>query len=205
MHASGMMHAHRGHTRVTETIDMERKCGRSAEHRSRRAPAIGMAAWVLLSALARPSEAEVVGVSASGFEVREQASIAASPATVYQAAITPSAWWDAAHSYSGSLTLDARAGGWSVQHMVVVNAMPGKLLRLRGALGPLQGMGVEGALSIRIESGASGAQVSLTYAVGGYSARGFEELSKGVDQVLALQLERLKRLIETGRPTAQAP
>ncbi|HLW24096.1 MAG TPA: SRPBCC family protein [Steroidobacteraceae bacterium] len=173
-----------------------------------------MAAWVLLSALARPSEAEVVGVSASGFEVREQASIAASPATVYQAAITPSAWWDAAHSYSGSLTLDARAGGcWcetlpgggSVQHMVVVNAMPGKLLRLRGALGPLQGMGVEGALSIRIESGASGAQVSLTYAVGGYSARGFEELSKGVDQVLALQLERLKRLIETGRPTAQAP
>jgi len=188
--------------------------GREFACRVRRAIAISLRGVAILCGLAGASHAEVLSVGASGFEVREQLPVAASPATVYQAAITPSRWWDAEHSYSGSaanLTLDARAGGcWcetlpgggSVQHLVVVNVMPGKLLRLRGALGPLQGMGVDGALSIRIESTPSGAQVTLTYVAGGYSAQGFDELSKGVDQVLGQQLERLKRAIETGRPTA---
>lgn len=162
----------------------------------------------------------MTSVAANGFEVREEADVAASPAHVYRALILPSRWWDPAHSYSGkaaNLTLEPRAGGcWcerltdggSVQHLVVVNATSGKLLRLRGALGPLQGMGVDGALSIKIESSpaagnpAAGSHVTLTYAVGGYASQGFEQIAKTVDEVLSRQLTRLKRLIETGRPTA---
>jgi hypothetical protein len=101
--------------------------------------------------------------------------------------------------------LDARAGGcWcetlidggSVEHMRVVYVAPGKALRLRGALGPLQGLGVEGAMTLSVKAAASGTDISISYAVGGYVKDGFDGLSKGVDHVLAEQLERLRKLID---------
>ena len=66
---------------------------------------------------------------------------------------------------AANLTLDAKAGGcWcetlpdggSVEHLVVVFADPGKTLVMRGALGPLQGLGVEGALSIVLKPAGDG-------------------------------------------------
>lgn len=156
--------------------------------------------------------AEVTAVGSEGFEVREQIHVSAAPAAVYAALITPARWWDSQHTYSGNaanLTLDAKAGGcWcerladggSVLHLIVVYAAPGRALRLRGGLGPLQAMGIEGALSFSLKGGNDATDLTVTYAVGGYAKEGFDNLSKAVDGVLGEQVARLHRLIETGAP-----
>lgn len=162
------------------------------------------------------ASAAVVDAGPAGFTVTETAVVAASPQRVYEALIAPSHWWSPEHTYShnaANLSLDARAGGcWcetlpgggSVQHLVVVTAMPGNILRLRGALGPLQAMAVDGAMTVALTSGANTTHLAMTYTVGGYSRRGFFELSKAVDGVLNEQVARLKRLVETGTPDLPA-
>ena len=165
---------------------------------------------VLTAALSigRPAAAEVVSAGQNGFEIRETVHVAAAPEKAYAALLQPARWWSSEHSFSGSaanLTLDARAGGcWceklndggSVEHMRVVYVAPGKVLRLRGALGPLQGLGVEGAMTLSVKAGASGADITMSFAAGGYVKDGFDALSKGVDHVLGEQLERLRKLID---------
>ena len=80
--------------------------------------------------------------------------------------------------------------------MRVVYVAPGNTLRLRGALGPFQGLGVEGAMTWSLKGSANTTEISVTYNVGGYSKDGFEGAAKGVDQVLSEQLQLLKKLIE---------
>lgn len=160
--------------------------------------------------------AAVEDEGANGFTVSEKADIAAAPGHVYEAVLAPARWWSSEHTYSkdaANLTLEARAGGcWcetlpgsgSVQHLVVVNAIPGKLLRLRGALGPLQGLAVDGAMTFSLRPAGNATQLTLTYTVGGYSKQGFAELAKAVDAVLGEQTARLKRFIETGSAESAA-
>jgi hypothetical protein len=170
---------------------------------------VALAAVLALPQLiAAPAAAEVVGVGANGFEIRESVHVAASPDKAYAALLMPSRWWSSEHTFSGSaanLKLEARAGGcWcetladggSVEIMRVVYAAPGKALRLRGALGPFQSMGVEGAMTWSVKSSAAGTDISLTYAVGGYVKDGFDGLSKAADRVLGEQIERLQKLID---------
>ena len=156
--------------------------------------------------------AAVDGSGASGFQVSESAHFAASPDLAYSAFIQPSRWWSPAHTYShdaANLSLDAKAGGcWcemlpgggGVQHMTVVYTAPGHAIRLRGALGPLQGMGADGALTVEFKPAGSSVDVTMTYAVGGYERNGFAGIAAAVDGVLDEQLQRLKRAIESGSP-----
>src|SRR5258708_36324901 len=106
---------------------------------------------ILLAIIAAPLRGEVIESAATGFLVRHTAAINAPPATVY-AALTDGVggWWDPAHTLSHdarNLSVDAKPGGCfcerlpgggGVQHMSVVYASPGKLLRLTGAIGPRQ-------------------------------------------------------------------
>ena len=159
--------------------------------------------------------AEVTDVGGGGFEIVEQVHVAAAPAAVYAAVIAPARWWDSQHTFSGSaanLTLSAKAGGcWcetlanggSALHLTVVQVVPGKSLRLRGALGPLQGMAVEGAMTFSVKSAGTGTDLKVSYVVGGYAKDGFEGISKAVDRVLSEQVARLQKLAETG--TADSP
>jgi uncharacterized protein YndB with AHSA1/START domain len=152
--------------------------------------------------------AEVTSVASTGFEVRETVHVAAAPDKAYAALLLPARWWGSDHTFSrnaDNLKLDARAGGcWcetlpdggSAEHLRVVFAAPGKALRLRGALGPLQGMGVEGAMTWSLKASGTGTDISVSYAVGGFAKDGFDDLSKGVDHVLGEQIERLKKLID---------
>jgi uncharacterized protein YndB with AHSA1/START domain len=152
--------------------------------------------------------AEVLSVAGNGFEVRETAHIAAQPDKVFAALLVPAHWWNSEHTFSGSaanLVLDARAGGCfcetlpgggSVEHLIVVYVSPGKTLRLRGALGPFQGLAVDGAMTWSVKSAAGGTDLSLTYSIGGYLKNGFDELSKAADQVLGDQVVRLKKSLE---------
>ena len=93
----------------------------------------------------------------SGFTVRITVHVAAPPSGVFDALTMPSRWWNPQHTFSGDashLRLELKAGGCfcetlpnggSVQHLTVVYVDPGKALRLRGALGPFQSLGVDGA------------------------------------------------------------
>jgi Polyketide cyclase / dehydrase and lipid transport len=161
-----------------------------------------------LSFTSLDAAAEVVSIGASGFEVHESVHSSAPASAAYAALINPSRWWNGEHTFSGSaanLTLDARAGGcWceslpdggSVEHLHVVYASPGKVLRLRGALGPFQGMPVDGVMTITVKAATDGSDIVMTYAVGGYSKDGFEALAKAADGVLEEQLTRLKKLLD---------
>jgi uncharacterized protein YndB with AHSA1/START domain len=155
------------------------------------------------------SSAEVADLSVNGFEVKETAHVAAAPDKAFAALLQPARWWTSEHTFSGNaanLTLDARAGGcWceslsdggSVEHMRVVFLSPGKVLRMRGALGPFQSLAVDGVMTWAVKPSANGADISVTYAVGGYSKDGFDKLSKAADQVLGVQIERLRKLIDS--------
>ena len=170
--------------------------------------AMGAAALMLASMVGGQASAEVVSIGGNGFEIRATAHTVAPPDKVYAALLLPAHWWSSDHTFSGSaanLVLDARAGGcWcetlpgggSVEHLRVVYVSPGKTLRLRGALGPFQGLAVAGAMTWTLKSVADGTDISLTYSVGGYAKDGFDELSKMTDHVLGEQLERLKKLVD---------
>lgn len=152
-----------------------------------------------------PAPAEVLDSSDGGFTVRTVQSVAAASSRVYEALTAEiGQWWDADHTWSGdagNLYLEARAGGifgerlpggGTVQHLAVLYADPGRLLRLGGGLGPLQGMAVQGALTIELaprEDG--GTDLTATYAVGGYAAAGLAPLAGPVDGVVAGQMQGL--------------
>jgi uncharacterized protein YndB with AHSA1/START domain len=180
------------------------------------ATALGLRALCLgvafLLTAAAPAFATVADVGPGGFTIQVTAHIAAPPDQVYAALIKPALWWSPDHTFSGdsaNLSLDAKAGGcWceklphggSVEHLSVVYVSPGKVLRLRGALGPFQGFGVEGAMTWALKAAGGETDVSLTYALGGYAKDGFEQLSKAADGVLAEQVTRLKSAIESRSP-----
>jgi uncharacterized protein YndB with AHSA1/START domain len=169
-------------------------------------------AFALLLAASVPAAATVVDLASNGFTVQVSAQIAAPTKKVYSGLITPAHWWSSDHTFSGhaaNLLLDAKAGGcWcekladggSVAHLIVVYVDPGKMLRLRGALGPFQSYGVEGAMTWQLKASGDGTDLSLTYALGGYYKDGFEQWSRGADDVLTDQVARLKRFVEAGSP-----
>jgi uncharacterized protein YndB with AHSA1/START domain len=173
--------------------------------------AAGIALALAMNYSARAS-AEVLDSAANGFTLRETAHVAASPDKVYAALIAPQNWWSSDHTFShnaANLSLDARAGGcWcealpgggSVQHLTVVFADPGKILRLRGALGPFQAMAVDSVLTWTLTPANGGTDITLTSVTGGYAPGGLESISKVADRVFAEQLARLKKFVETGAP-----
>lgn len=166
-----------------------------------------------LTAFAGPASAEVRAVSDAGFEIASSAEVAASPAAVYAMIVAPGRWWISAHSYSGdarNLTIDARAGGCfcealpakagepqgSVEHARVVFASPGKLLRLSGALGPLQAEAVTGTLTFALTPTPQGTRIDMSYVVGGYVRSGAKPLAPMVDMVMGQQLAALKKALD---------
>jgi uncharacterized protein YndB with AHSA1/START domain len=168
----------------------------------------GLAALIPVLAVAAPAAAEVKSVTANGFEVASMATIAAPPDRVYAALGEVGRWWSPSHTFSkdaANLSLELRAGGCfcerlkdggSVQHLQVVYAAPGAGLRLRGALGPLQAEGVDGALSWSLKPAGGGTSVAQSYVVGGYIRAGMEQWAPRVDRVLDEQLQRLKAYVE---------
>jgi len=176
---------------------------------------------VFALALAQGAAAAVTDVASNGFTLKVSAVVATTPEKAYAAVIEPARWWDSNHTYSGSaanLSLDARAGGCfcekladggSVQHLTVIVAEPGKLLRLAGMLGPFQSVAGSGVLTWMFSPAKSGTQLELTYQITGYAdmslrGKGYAEWAKAADGMLTEQVARLKRAIETGSPDAPA-
>ena len=154
-------------------------------------------------------------VTPNGFLVKFEVSVNAPAAKVYDALVGQvGSWWDPQHTYSGdakNLSIDPRPGGCfceklpnggGVEHARVIYVAPREVLRLSGALGPLQGSGVAGTLTWKLTSGTDNTRLQLSYSVGGFIDGGFEKIAPVVESVLRVQLDRLKQFAETGKPTA---
>lgn len=178
-----------------------------------------------LSAFASPAFAEVKATSDSGFNSVHVAEVTAAPDIVWKRLIAPKDWWNKAHSWSGSsegFYIDAQANGCfcelfqekaadgklktvgSVEHMRVIFAQPGKVLRMQGALGPLQSEAVIGTLTVAMApvKGGKGTKLSFSYVVGGYMRYKVAEIAPAVDKVLG---EQFKNLIAPFDPKPATP
>ena len=171
------------------------------------------ACGALFLAAAQPAYATVVDSAPGGFTVRQVVEVRGTAVDAYRTVVDRiSAWWQSDHTFSGNasnLVLEARPGGCfcealpgggGVRHLTVVYADPGKLLRLSGGLGPLQGLAVSGTMTWKFTETGGRTTVELTYQVGGYAPEGLASLAPVVDAVLGTQVSRLKRLLDTGRP-----
>lgn len=157
--------------------------------------------------LAIPCSAEVVDKSASGFLVKHVATVPTNPASTYGAIVEVAKWWQDSHTWSGSasnLSITPKAGGCfceklppdgELAHGTVIYAAPGKLLRVSGALGPMQGFGIAGVLSFELKPAGAGTEITLTYSAGGYFQGGLQSMADPADGMLAAQFESLKRLL----------
>ena len=175
-----------------------------------------MRAWMLAAAavllFAGGAQAEVVETGAQGFRLKSVLQIKASPARVYQAIGELPRWWDGEHTYSGkaeNMTFPLQAngcwcetipGGGGVRHGVVELAWPAQgMIRADAALGPLQDEGVRGALYFHTVAKDGGAELTVTYNVGG-ARDAIAKAAPGIDAVLSAAWARLKRYVETGKP-----
>jgi len=173
------------------------------------APPVLAACSLLLTPLAR---AETSGVSPSGFVVTHALVVDAQPDKVWQAFTQLPRWWNDDHTYSGkasNMSVDAQAGGcwcerWgdgrSAVHGLVVLAQPGSVLRFNAGLGPLQDLAVTGVLTFGTAHRDGQTRLRVTYRVFGSAEAALDKLAPAVDGVIAVQVQRLKTYIETGRP-----
>lgn len=124
-------------------------------------------------------------------------------------------WWPKDHTWWGAeskLTIEARAGGCfceragpqQAQHMLVTFVDPGRTLRMVGGLGPLQGMGLHGALEFRFAAAeGGGTQITMFYRAGGYTPDDLSKFAPVVDRVQGVQLGGLATLL--GATEEKAP
>jgi uncharacterized protein YndB with AHSA1/START domain len=173
-----------------------------------------LAAFLLAPAWAT---AEVADASASGFTIKVNITVQASPDEVYRKLIRKVGdWWDPSHTFSGNslnLTIEEKPAGCfceklpdggGVRHMEVAYLSPGKRVVLQGALGPLQSLAATGAMTIQFSPLGGGTKLEVTYAVVGYLPAGMNTLATPVDGVLTGLFSRLKNFAEHGDP-AHAP
>jgi len=175
-------------------------------------PALLGAVCALMLAGASGYSAPVV--TANGFLLKFEVSVNAPPAKVYDGLVGQvSSWWNPAHTYSGdakNLSIEARPGGCfceklpnggAIEHLRVIYVVPGKVLRLSGALGPLQASGIAGSMTWKLTGTGDNTRVQVSYSVGGFIESGFDKVAPAVESVLREQFDRLKLFVETGKPT----
>ena len=78
---------------------------------------------------------------------------------------------------------------------------PRQVVRLSGALGPLQASGVAGSMTWKLTGDADNTRLELSYSVGGFIDGGFDKIAPAVEAMLHEQVDRLKLFAETGKPT----
>ncbi len=182
-----------------------------------RAALTSLALFLAAASAALPVRAAVRQSAPDGFVVEQSVRVAAPPEKAWATLVDVARWWSDGHSWSGSaahLRLDAVAGGclcerWdggSVEHARVLMAVPARVLRLEGALGPLQELPVTGVLGFALAQEDDGAtRIDVSYRVGGNSGSALDGWAPAVDEMLAGQVARLARTIDTGNPEPPPP
>lgn len=169
-----------------------------------------------LSLLGGPrAQADVKDATPSGFTVENAITVAVDAKTAWRALVEDvDRWWPADHTWwgaEGQLSIEPRAGGCFCErhgeqqalHMLVTFVDPARLLRLTGGLGPLQGMGLHGALEFRLKAAdGSGTTITMFYRAGGYTPDDLSKFAPVVDAVQALQIGGLRRYL-SDKPAAR--
>src|SRR3569623_1897318 len=108
-----------------------------------------------LALAAGAARAEVTDKSSAGFEVTEKASIAATPAKVWDGLMHPARWWSPKHTWSGdakNLSFDPsgcfceRLKKGAGRYLTSAEVDGATQLRLFGSLGPLLFSGASGLM-----------------------------------------------------------
>lgn len=162
---------------------------------------------------ATPIRAEVVETTADRFVTRSTATVKTPPLATWLALTKPGEWWNSAHSWSGdakNMTLTPQGGGCfceripggdsanassmegSARHAEVLQAIPMKVLRMRGGFGPLQSEPATGVLTITLKEVPGGTRLMWEYNVGGPMRYQVAEIAAAVDGVMSEQLDRLQ-------------
>ena len=165
----------------------------------------GMSLGFVLSAF--PANAEVVNASPDGFELKLERHSERLPKPQFDRILRISEWWSGEHTYSGDasnlrITTLAAGGQWretwaagDVEHGRVLSGSRADgiwMVRFEAALGPLQGMGVNGVLTIEVKpSGDTGSNVSFSYMVTGADFQELDQIAPVVDGVLEEQIDNL--------------
>lgn len=169
--------------------------------------------------------AEVVSAAETGFVTQSSATVSATPDEVWTVLVRPSRYWNPEHTWYGradQLFITFGPGGCFceivnarpedtledqvfVEHARVIFTDPGRLLRLSGAFGPMQGEALTGTLSVELAAAdGGGTTVTWTYVVGGHARFSLPELAPVVDMVMTEQLMRMAQAVESSAETASA-
>jgi len=162
------------------------------------------------------AQAEVKDSTASGFTIENAREVPVDAATAWKALVEDvDRWWPKDHSWWGAgsvFRIEAEAGGCFCEragdrealHMTVTHVDPGKLLRMTGGLGPLQGMGLHGALEWRFSESGGKTRIVMWYRAGGYTPDDLAKFAPVVDKVQAQQLGALADDLQAGAAKQQA-
>lgn len=175
-----------------------------------------LAVLALATLTTTPAQAEITAQSGNGFAVSHSVTVSVDPEAAFAMLRTPAKWWDKDHTWTGSsdnLYMDAQAGGCfcelipnpattesgapqrtlrgSVQHMQILYVDPGKLLRMSGALGPLQGEAITGTMTISLAPIKGGTRLTVDYVAGGFMRMPQDAMATAVDGVIGAQASRL--------------
>ncbi len=177
-------------------------------------PDMKLPAFVLLAALAAPvAHSAVLDASPSGFTLENSEVVLVDADRAWEALVGEvDRWWPRDHTWWGSegtLSIEPKAGGCfceiddtgrrQARHLEVLFVDPGRTLRMGGGLGPLQGLGLQGALEFRLAPEASGGtRITLWYRVGGYSPDDLSAFAPVVDRVQGMQLAALAAHLRAG-------
>ncbi len=168
-------------------------------------PCLSACALSCLLLFTNPAAAKVLARADSGFLLENTIEVPVTPERAWLALVNEvGLWWPAGHSWFGkaeNFRIEPRAGGCfceidgarQVEHMRITHVNPGQRLRMLGGLGPLQGMGLHGALDWIFEATEAGTRLTLRYQVGGYTPEPLGEFIDVVDRVQAEQLGGLAR------------
>ena len=183
-------------------------------------------------AFSAPARAEIKAQSEAGFNVVHIAEVAATPDEIWKRLMSPKEYWSKEHSWSGSAAgfyIEPQAGGCfcellpdaaasgkaksggSVEHMRVIFVQPGKVLRMQGALGPLQSEAVLGTLTVAMQplpektGGKPSTKLSFSYVVGGYMRYKVSEIAPNVDKVIGEQFSNLIKPFAGAEALADIP
>ena len=160
-----------------------------------------VAATAAVAALAfGTARAEIRDSAPNGFTIENSQVVPVDARTAWDTLVNDvGRWWPKDHTWWGDaskLSIQPRVGGCFCEingqqqawHMTVTFVDPGSTLRMTGGLGPLQGMGLDGALEWRLAKVEEGTKITLWYRAGGYTPDDLGKFVPVVDQVQGLQL-----------------
>lgn len=166
---------------------------------------LGCAALAVAAlALSGAASAEVKAAAPDGMILQFKGKMPLPRAESFQRVLAIGAWWADSHTYSGkasSLSIDPVAGGcwcefWEggeVEHGRVITVMNNQMIRFAAPLGPLQGLGVNGVLTLTLGDGADdgSTDITLDMVATGSALSGLDQMAPVVDGVLKEQFTRL--------------